>query len=631
MDKIETLEIPDLSEIGINDAFEFYHIKRYFDVGARSKNWTNEQYALYIQKSKLLNGLAMRFFNSLTNEALHQCYLEVDIEYAHSFWELFSKCKLYERIPADVFSKTIHGEHIAPNDLFLHKEIVEHYGAVLKQYLLESTDLIRIVIAAYEQDYRDSGEKLYLPRELTGTEICDYLSRYIETPAASPNVLETIARMIPSDRFPVSPELRLKAKRRHGERVNDLSKTGTVMSYAATVSFAEEQTEEKTVEITDDGTHLSYSTEWLRNTLDYPSILNNFIYLFEFADVLQMRCNLVSKRSQRGIFEKIMAHDLKCYYPESAEFSYIFRLSQMQMTAYYSFLNHHKIRYEDVLHWFFSEYLQTEFGCPEMRVSFPSKGSTYAEKCAMICTTLDSVIKQFSLYVKNKEIDFDLVAFTSAPEPFEQIPSLNKEKYIYGAGKDFDWYASMLFSNQCTFSFVPRIHSEKRQYATFYELLKNENVYLSDYREDEHSAFYRLAENDILEISADGKLSLKDIAKIAILKDLYANEVISRYHYPQETEPVFREWIQAGILTEKDGLLSKPEADFFNYLLNRSMYSNSLDIRNKYIHGVQQVTLDEEEHKGLYYILLIVFTILAIKINDDFCIYKTIKKGIITI
>ena len=67
--------------------------------------------------------------------------------------------------------------------------------------------------------------------------------------------------------------------------------------------------------------------------------------------------------------------------------------------------------------------------------------------------------------------------------------------------------------------------------------------------------------------------------------------------------------------------------DYFNYLLNNVEFVNGLALRNRYIHGVQQVNLDELEHASNYNILLMVFTILAIKINDDFCIRDDNRKG----
>ena len=45
-------------------------------------------------------------------------------------------------------------------------------------------------------------------------------------------------------------------------------------------------------------------------------------------------------------------------------------------------------------------------------------------------------------------------------------------------------------------------------------------------------------------------------------------------------------------------------------MLNRVEFINGLEIRNKYIHGIQQVNMNEEEHKQNYMIFLRLFILL---------------------
>lgn len=338
-----------------------------------------------------------------------------------------------------------------------------------------------------------------------------------------------------------------------------------------------------------------------------------------------MRCNLVSKKSQTSIVEDIFTNKkLSCYYPTSTIFNSLNMLAQMQMAAYYNFLKAQNIRYEDVLKYFFTQYLQEEFDCSEIRILFPSEHTTYYEKCVTLCSIFDSLLKQFTLYVKHKEIDPNLVSFTSNSIKIDNIPSLVTDKYIYGNGNLFDQITSILFSDQCPYSFVKRISEKKRHYDTFFELLQNEVVYLSDYSEWDKPAFTLLAEKSLIKISAEGKLSLGDRLKVHILKDLYDNEVISKYSYPLEAITIFEQWLVEGIIINKSGLFSEPEANYLNYILNRAEFVNGLDLRNKYMHGVQS-GLDDSVHQRDYYILLIVMTILTIKINDDFILNEKIE------
>lgn len=207
---------------------------------------------------------------------------------------------MFNKISDDTFEKLIHTDGIAPFDLFRHKNIVNHYGTVLRGYIFEYDNSIRILMYVYEQDYKQE-ERLFLPTELTGADICSY----VDSDSPNATILNSIEQMRCSLVFPISDELRLKAKRRYAKEIEKLSITGVSVEYGIQLSFSPDQHVEKAAEHIGNKFKFSYSTRWLLDTLDYPSILNNFIYIFEFVDVLQMRSLHISKKSDFGVFERI--------------------------------------------------------------------------------------------------------------------------------------------------------------------------------------------------------------------------------------------------------------------------------------------------------------------------------------
>ena len=626
MDKIETIQIPDYKDITINDAIEYYQIKHYFDDGARGKSWTDAEYQEYKEKSKALYGLCMRFFNALNDQIIVDQHETLDILYRSIFWELFDSCKLYNIISDTAFGRLIQSEHIMPEDLFSYKPIVTRYGSLLKSYLINSGFGARILIHAYEQDYeiRSNNIKLYLPKELTGEDVCQILLQYIQDEQPNMNDMLAIYRMKMNERFPVSDEIRLKAKKRYDEQSKVIIQDDKApkLLYNLSVSITPGQEELISTERNGTDIHISYSEAWMSDTLDYPSVLNNFIYAFEYVDWLQMRCKLVSTQADSDVLERVMQKNLSNLYFDNLSFRLQSGISKMQMIAYYTFLEKKGVQLEAVLKWFFTEYLQQEFSCPEIRALFPSSGTTYAEKCITLCGTFDSLLKQFDAFAIRKEIDFDLISISSGSVKLSDIHSLVEKKYVYGMGEAFNWITYVLFSDQSFLAFVERIHNLGRDYASLYELLLHEEVFLYDYIEGEKPAFERLAGFGVIEITQNEQIVLADRAKLLIFLDLFKNEVISRHHYPEELQHYFDEMIGDGMLCEESSLLSIPEANYFNFILNKAEYVNGWDLRNKYAHGVMQVNLNEATHKENYYTFLKLFTILAIKINDDFCLYE---------
>lgn len=85
LNKIGTIAIPDITEININDAIEFYEIKRYIDKGTRLKTWSDDDVQAYKEKSQKLYGLTLRFFNTIDNATIIQYYSAVERAYRKEF------------------------------------------------------------------------------------------------------------------------------------------------------------------------------------------------------------------------------------------------------------------------------------------------------------------------------------------------------------------------------------------------------------------------------------------------------------------------------------------------------------------------------------------------------------------
>lgn len=417
------------------------------------------------------------------------------------------------------------------------------YGNAIKNHILADFENMHYVIHVYDQNYTNL-KKLYLPNEITPDDIYDFMDSYIDSDNPNINYLDDISLMQSNNTFPVTDRLRLKAKRKCKKLGDAFFEKNTSISFEISLSFSSNQKEDLIINTNGRKYEFIYSEDWLLETLDYPSILNNFHFLFEFADYLQVRCLHVVKLSESGVLERTMQSKSTRRYPVNHAFSFTDKFAQMQMHAYYGFLSKNSIRYEEVLEWFFTKYLQEEFACPEIRVSFPSKETTYLEKCIIICSQLESVLRQFTLYVEDGEIDFELLEFMQDSKKYSDIPSLVENKYIYGTGNTLNNLKNTMFSDQCMLSFVPRIHNEGKTYSRLFDLLYNEKIYLSDYHEHYIPTIKWLEENSLITIDDNGLIQLGDIYKIAILKDLFDTGVISKWHFDPKANLAIEEWLQ---------------------------------------------------------------------------------------
>jgi hypothetical protein len=84
--------------------------------------------------------------------------------------------------------------------------------------------------------------------------------------------------------------------------------------------------------------------------------------------------------------------------------------------------------------------------------------------------------------------------------------------------------------------------------------------------------------------------------RIIIFSDLYYNVVISYWNLHSKSRDGIDILINENVLNIDNKLFTKGEQDYFDYHLNKTKFSNSLDLRNSYLHGTQT---DGDELRGL--------------------------------
>lgn len=623
MQKIEKITIPKIEDIDINDAIEYYEIKKYFDDEITSPQWSFDDKKRYKEKSLKLFSLSMKFFNSLTDDNILDAYNTIDILYRESFWEMFNKCKLYKQISDTAFKTIIESENCHPFLFLPYKDIVNKYDCTIGEYLINSVYGAGVIIHSYEQDFSNI-EKINLPKSITGEKIVSCINNFIKSEHPNLNDLMSIFMMQESKNFPINDSIRLSAKRRYNEEIKKLFANSKGFEYGFELSFVENI--DKIYRLSKEGniSKIEYNLQYLQDTLENPDILNNFIYVFEFVD-FQMRCLAVSSKHGGSIFERLTMQDTLKDYIADSTFNFINELANAQIMAYYEFLKRKNIRLENVIEWFFTKYLQEEFQVPEMKISLPSENSTYYEKCCLIIPAFDSIIKQFSFFVKDGKIDFELVGMSTKPIKFENIPSLIERKYVCAGNEECDKLSYLLFSDQCLLSYNRKVSN--KEYDSFIDIITKENIKYEDFEKFQQNQLDTLIDKKIIKISENGFLIISDKLMVNILKQIYYREVINKYDTQKPYHKRIEDLTNEGLLKEYSSLLSIPEINYFNYLLNRSEYRNGLEIRNRYIHGNQQVLADEKIDKTNYMILLRIFIILIIKINDEFCILDKQKQN----
>lgn len=596
----------------VNEAIELFNIAQLLDTGVRLRKWDDNIYNGYKAKSSLLMKLCAKFFSEINNDSFMEIEESVCISYLEDFWMLIEKFKVYERIDKDTFKRFMEESNPTLWVILKHKRIVDFFGQELADVLRISEQTPELLA----HNFLEAGEKIryYFPKELLPSEYEEILKRYVESENPNPNYLHLIMIHNSTKECPISDKLKLAAKKAYHKYWENNQTSGTGIGYGVELSFGDVpdvvsyEKEGYTIKYT-------YDIKWLEENLDYPTILNNFKFLFEYFDMF-WRCTFVAVKSQMGVFEKYIGMKGKREYIKGTSFNMCNMTSTLQMNAYYNFLQKNNISLELVIKWFFEEYLKEEFGADGF-VYNPSKNdASWLDKCKNISSEMDGVLKQYRMYVEDGQIDRELLEMSSEHIVLGTVPSFLKEKYAYAESTDMHNKMHLLFSDQSTIAYTEKT---KSTYNSFCLLIMSEEMRRTDFFEYQLPSIDWLIEKNVVYVDNNDVLRLNR-EYVAILADMYKHDVVCVQYYGKY-KPVLTEMKGSNDIRTESTLFSVPETNYLNYMLNRSEYSNGKDLRNKYIHSTYP--MEEDVQMQDYMDLLKIMIIIIGKINEEFLIKCT--------
>ncbi|HDR7623656.1 TPA: hypothetical protein QCX73_003313 [Bacillus mycoides] len=606
----------------INDILELYNCTLYIENKIFFTQWSDEHKEQLKKICKGIKGYVARYFSSIDKVNIELLVETLHWQYKEDFLKLFAQYQLKDRIDENTFATLLSKKLFSITQVCQQPQLVENYGTAVKHFVLGNPSNIELLFDKYVVDSKTNKKQLYLPKSLTKDELNVLISNYIDSPEANTNYLQLIINNHNTKEFSVTDEHRWKAKKRKENIEESLFKNSSGVSTAYT--FVLQKDAPKLVEQKLDSTELEivYNKTYLEQELDFETILNNFIWLFEFIDS-NGRINFVNKISTRTSLLDIIQLKAKRDYHVNTAFKINEILTDASLALYYPLLKKQNVRLEDLLEWFFKTYLEEDFAVSDYVFTAPSEGSSYKEKCRDILPEIEYVLQQFKSYVDYGLINHEMLSLSSSGITFGQVPSLINNKYIYA--KDIlNPVFHLLFSDQTLLGYL---RNPQKDSETFFDLLQKHQVSIDEFEDYQKTELQYLIENDYISI-IDGFLRWKNPLRIKILYDLYHYNVISMYRLNDALQAEVKLMHQENKVEFESTLFSKSEQDMFDYYLNNSKFQNGPQLRNKYAHGrLGNTTSSNEEINYKNYLLILKLLIaIVIKINEDFCLYEIVNK-----
>ena len=595
----------------INSALELYNIQKLFQIRAKLPEWSEEYFHQLTQKAAGHSSTIGAFWKTVEDKNFAAIYENTEKIYRDNFWEEFEQSKAYRRVSKETFRSFLKTQKPSVTYILRQKEVVREYGKQLAEYMLDDPRSAELLL-----DYYLGLDKApyFLPNELSAEQKMQILEKYISSEDCNMNYLQSLlnGKITNNKEFPVMSRLKQRAQKRLDAFWKNHFETHQGIKTGVSVEFTPDCPVEAGC-LSRKGTDLcaQYNTSWFLENLDYPTLLNNFIYLFGYVD-FQFRSEFPAIPSEMSEMEKIIGIHGPQEYKYGCAFEQRSLLFYTQMLMYRDFLKKQGIEIEAVLQWFFETYLKEEFGVENFSFPVCSPEASVLEKAKMMATEIERVFKQYKLYCEDGKIDHELLELETCSEKIDRIPSLRGNKYIYATGDENATAQFLLFSNQSVLGWV---ESCGHKYETLYELLRKETVRLEDFANFQKRDLQWLIQRNLLAIDPIGAI-IPAWKKVRLLKDLYDKGVIVNGYY-SDCNAALEELQRQGFIRCESSLFSVPEQQYLNFMLNQAEYSNGHQLRNKYVHG--SYPLDETKQQQDYIELLKIMVLIIIKINEEFC------------
>lgn len=594
----------------INEILEMYNILKLFNTDSKLTSWDDNHYQKLKNIVYTFNASIGRFVSSFDYLQLNSTYMLICIDYINDFWDMFVHYKMYNKIPQDVFKEFLYSDSLKLRHILSYKELVNYFDSLISEYMLDNNCGAELLISEYLVQHDNEKEHYFFPHSLSSDSKKNLILSYINSENPNPNYLDMIVKGKQCNELKLDDKIRLAAKRKYDTYWNNHFAKNKGISIGAIVTFID--TDEPISVNLDDPLNpsLSFSSTWISENLDYPTLMNNFIYLFGFVDIFN-RSTLPLKKYMNNSIESLIGLKSKKAYPVTTSYNLLESISTLETAAYDAELSKYSIRIEELLKWFFESYLKNEFNVDGFFFNTSSKESTYLEKCRHLCSELDSILKQFNTFVDNNYIDRDLVEMSSFTPHFSQIKSFCTQKYGYLQDNTLLNASNAFFSDQ---SLLTSTELTKTKYDTFFDLLANEKIGYNDLFEHQKPIIDILLKEDLLYYDSDYNIHFNS-NKLIVLKDCYFNECLCPTYY--KNTDYINSLISSNKLIIENTLFSRYEQDYLDYMLNDHSFDNGQQLRNKYAHGSN--SLKTQQHKKDYYKFLKLFVLVVLKINEEFC------------
>lgn len=561
-----------------------------------------------------------KYINTIDKENLIQIASNInEVGYHREFIELLSINKCLKNIDWNIFSKLLSLKRFYLTMFLRVKEIVQTYDKEISNKIKtdnhEGNNFIKAVIDYFTNEVASSN-KLFLPNNISNEDFQELVNKYIENDNPNINILERIINFRPSSgSYKIDERIKYKAQKKHTELSTNIFTNDNTMSFTVDIR-TEIFDDEKFYRYDATDIHhvtIVFNIKQLEKNLTDESILNFIFSQLPFIDEYS-KIHGLTYNKEKDVFLKLFSNIDKNGY----QYSITDQVSEQHVYVinyyYLSYLDYKGIKIESVIDYYFNYFLIENYGVSGFNINVNLESDDLNLRIHTLAINLDQIIKQYHHMDSNRNVDLDFVNFNSNIPAYDEVLSRNIKNNIYPANTQNTKMYFLIFNDQ---SLIYYYDLSSGATVTLEDALLSESANIYHLKDNQKKIIEQMAEAGIVTINNKGDITLKNYEEYLLYKDLYHNKSVNYYLVPDKIKNIIDNELDKNNVISSNTLLSKEEASWFNYVLN-DKYSNSIGVRNKYIHGY--VESNQQKLMEDYVLLVRMVLILLGKIEYDLTI-----------
>lgn len=611
------------STFTLNEIVQLHNIWKYLNLSGTKIN----------EKEKAFRGTVRqiigRYFAERGLDDLNEEYINLYRPYRDDFWEIFVDYQVIKKTSVPQLEEFTKLNDVYISSLLTQKAICDKYKLPLKTMLLKEPRYFELFLRKYDSV---SGVSYEFPSGFTNHEISEWARRYCELPDANTNYLQQLSLWSNHHDFKIDAKVLVKARRAYESIMSTYFVGAKGISFGINVNIIPDVPGGVAFKISDRNIiQLDYDRSWFDDERDYPTLLQNLIYVFDFFDKFGRFNFIGSSNASASLLDRFKTEG-KYAYKETFDFRIKKSLCGLTFLAYFDYLAHHDIDMEELFAFCFNESFATEFGNANFFFTPSPKENSYYIRSKALLPEMDSLLKQFDFYQEDGEIDLDLFELKSTSKGYRNIKSLEKRKFVYLNTEELRGLFQLLFSNETWISFPEK---KEKKHSFFKYVL--EGISMDDFEVGQQRIISEhLKDKDIIGYGVANRIYFKNLLLVSLYKTIWdsgymsllnfrTSGYLSKFNSWDELYRLVEDEVEKGNLRYGDTLFSEQESDYISYIMDDQKYSNTLAIRNKITHG-SFAKKTAKEHKDYYLELLMILMLYTIRINDELE-YQEIKRN----